>query len=472
MKADDVSSSLLIPGPSVYADHAKQATVSSSIGSDEKNTSDENVNNDLASGTNVQGDNSTSGTFTDFNHQGSFPVDEPLLKADKNGTISVQGCSHEEDRVGSIDNEKIVDVNDVACKLDVPLDVTTFSNNKDNVNCEFFYEINAVKCMKSGTSDFVSQDGNAGCSETIPCGNEQSCVFKSNGYDELPERYVEDPGKQIGFESGMLPPNFEGKRCVADRLEDVIISYGNPFENDKWLINSGNFDAETEDILTSFKLHCSSEGFSVVSSQTELKHPFLNSMNRINGLEIDPNVKVTKDDTDDHAPLNEDVVTSFALETSSSNEHSFNCKIDNNRSFEKKLVTRNGDEPPSAFDGNSNMASSSTLETLKAVEAGCKNPQLDIMSCDNDAAVGAYSTTGIIQGRSQGCVSDPLSSHIPNKFEKQGHDCVNNADKFCITKIAEGEQVEICENDEAFLSFSRNQVESGVGVTSGAWNNV
>ncbi|KAF7829948.1 Methyl-CpG-binding domain-containing protein 8 isoform A [Senna tora] len=443
MKAVDVASSLFSPSISVFPDHVKQATVSS-IGSDE------NVNNDLASGIKGQGVNNTGGTFANCNHQQSSVVDELPLRADKNGTISVLGCSPEKDRVGNIDNKKLVDDNDVACKLDVPLDVTTsFCNNKNNGNCEIFDEITAVQCLKSAISNFVED------SETIPCGNGESC-FKSNGY-------VEDPQKLIGFERGIFVPNFEGKSCGADKLEEVNISDGNPFENDEWLINSGNCNSETEDVLTSFKLHCSSEGFSVVPSQTELKHASINSMNRIDCLDIDPNVKVSKD-----------VVENFARETISLNEQSLTCKMDNplSRRFEENLVPPTGDEPLSAFDDNSIMVPSGTLETLKAVESGNKNPQLDIVISNNNAAVDAYSTTSIMQGRSQGCVSEPFSSSIRDKFEEQDHVGVNNADKFCSTEMAKGEQVKIYENDEAFLSFDRNQIESDVNVTNGAWNKI
>lgn len=480
MKTTDVANNLLIPNPTVYTDHVKQATTSSSIGSDERKTSDENVNDYPASGTKVQGDNTASGTCTNFSHQGSLFIDEEPLKADNKGTILVQGCSTE-DIVCYVDQEKLVNINevnvnefnDVASKLDVPVDLSTsFYSIKNNGNFEFFDEINAVKGMKSGISNFVSQDVDAGYSEIISCGNEQ-LFLKSNGY-ELPVGLIEDPGKQIVFESGVPAPNFEGERCAADRLEDMNISDGNPFENDKWLLSSGNSLSETEDVSTSLKLQCSWNGFPVISSQTELKHASANSMNNIGGLDIDPNVKVIKDVSDDHAPRNEDVMTSFALETSSLNEQSFNCKMDNqlSRSFEENSVTPTGDEPLSAFDNNSNMVSSGTLETLKVVEAGRKNPQLDSVSCNNDAAVDAYSTTSIVQGTSPGCVSAPFTGTVQNKFEEQGHDDVGNAKKFCLTEMPNSKQVEICDNDEAFLTFGRNQIESDVDVTSGAWNNV
>ncbi|XP_028757016.1 uncharacterized protein LOC114716211 [Neltuma alba] len=474
MKALNISSNLLIPSASAPVDHANQATLSSSIGSGEKKNSDENVNQDLVSGTKPGGDSAACGRmFTGFNHHGSLFIDERPLKANQNDKNAVQGCSPVDGKVGNEANEKLDEVHDVASRPDAHLDARNFSNNESNGNCEFIDEINAVKCMKSGSGNFVNQDGNTRCPETISCGNAQPFVFKSSGY-ELPVRLVEDFGEQIDFGSGKLPPNFEEKRRAADGLEDVNIKHGNLFENDRWLTNSGNCHLETEDVLNSFKLAGSSEGFSAAHSRIELKDVSVNSVKRIGGLDIDPNVKVIKDFNDDHTPHNEGVVTSFALETSSSKEQGFGCKIDSlfARSIEQNLVMPAGDEPPSAFDNNSNIAFSGTLDTLKTVEAACKNPPLDLVCCNNDAAADAYSTTSMIMGRSGGRVSSPLSSSIQNKFEGQGHDGVDNADKFCLTKVAKGDQVEVCENDEALLAFGRNQIESGVDMTSSGWKNV
>lgn len=447
MKDMNVSSNLHFSSTSVSTDLANRATLSSSIGSDE------NVNPDLASGTKL-GNSMACGIFTDFNHHRSLFIDEQPLKADHNDKTAAHGCSPEDDKVGNEVNEKLDEAKDAASGPDAPLGARNFSNNKSNGNCELIDEINAVKCMKSGIGNFVSQDGNARCPETISCGNAQPCVFRSSGF-EIPFRLMEDLGEQINFGSGKLPPNFEEKRCATDGLEDVNIRRGSPFENDRWLTNSGNCHTET-DVLSSLKLPGSSEGFSAVHSHIELKDVSVNSMNTIDGLDIDPNVKVIKDVNDDLASHNEDVVTSFALEMSSSKKQSFGCQIDSSftRSIEINLVVpTGGDEPHSAFNNNSNIVFSGTLDTLTTAEEVCKNPQLDIVSGNNDAAVDACSTASIVIGRSDGCVSNPLSSSVQNKFEEQAHDGVDNADKFCLTKVAKGDQVEICENDEGIPSI-------------------
>lgn len=360
VKAVNISSNLLNPSASVSTGHANLAILSPSIGSVGKNISDENVHHDLVS-------------------DRSLIFNEQPLKDNQNDKTAVQNFD---------------EVNDVAFRPDAPLDVRNFSN----------YESNSVKCMESGVGNVVDQDGNAGCPKTSSYGNAQPLVNKCSGH-ELPVRLV-DVGEQIDFGSSKLPPNFQEKRCAADGLIDVNIRHERPFENDRWLTNSGNCDSETVDVLNSFKLPGSSESFSAVHSHVEPNNVGHNSINSIDGLNVDPNVKVVREDNDDHASHNEDAVTSFALDMSSSNEQSFGCQTNSSlcRSIEKKLVVPVGDEPPFASNNNSDIVSSGTLD----------------VSCNNDAAVDAYSTTNIIMGRSDGCASNPVSSSTQNKFQEQG----------------------------------------------------
>jgi hypothetical protein len=99
--------------------HEKQATISSSIETGKRNTSDGCLNGDRAMDFEL-GD-TTSGAFGVSDH----PADDKLQqKANKNDVNSYQGCSLSEDRVYNVCNVEYIGAivaSDAACNLYIPL---------------------------------------------------------------------------------------------------------------------------------------------------------------------------------------------------------------------------------------------------------------------------------------------------------------------------------------------------------------
>ncbi|TKY74376.1 Methyl-CpG-binding domain-containing protein 8 [Spatholobus suberectus] len=488
MKTDANASYLSLVGACAHFNHEKQAPISSSIGS-------ENFNNDLALGCKL-GD-----ATGDFDHQ---TEDKELLKAYKNDGNSVQGCSLMEDRVCNVHNENLVGAGDAACNFYIPLVLSTpfFNNNSDNG--QISDEINVTTCIKGGISNVASQDRNTGCYETVPCGNEQAHVG-NNGLG-LSVKLVEENIQKISFESSLLAPNSEGKifasknledRHLISSLEDMEIRDGKAIKNDKQQIICSRDQAEIKDVPTNIKLRSSSEGCSLVSSQDELKHTCISNMDRTqtsmlkdsaeenifdsdlfsssidericvhsgyisnisfssctqdaseyDGFDFASDLKLTKDVNDNHILSNEEGVTRcFQGRSSLNDQHNM---MDNllHRSSQSNLFALTGNQHPSAFHDNVNNISDGTFDALKAVDAGCMEPQLGIVSCSN-IAVDAYTTASIMQGKSQGCVSVPFGGSILN-FEKQSDDGVNKANKSCLPEKAQNE-VEIFQTDSMGL---------------------
>ncbi|XP_061345942.1 uncharacterized protein LOC133291657 [Gastrolobium bilobum] len=379
----DANSSLCLASTSMNSHDEKQATISSSIGSEKLNTADGNLNSDLALGFKL-GD-TTSGAFGDLDHQ---TEDKQPLNAERNDANSVQGHSLAEDRVCNVSNENFVgaiEASDGACNLYIPLVFTTpFPYNNSGI-CQFSDERNAVTCIKSGMSNFAGQDRNNGCFGTAPCGNEQAHL-DNNGLG-ISQRFLEEHIHKKGFESSMPAPNSEGKifagnnledRHLISSLKDMEMDDGKPVEDEKQKIISSRDQSEIKDISTNVKLQSSSEGCSLVPSQNELKYTSINSTDRtktsmlkdsavgtcilsgsINnvsssactqdasesgGVDVAPNLKVAKDVCDNHIPPNVEVVTSYLQERNSSNDQ--NCKIDNllHISSESNLLTPTGNQ--------------------------------------------------------------------------------------------------------------------------------
>ncbi|RDX89257.1 Methyl-CpG-binding domain-containing protein 8, partial [Mucuna pruriens] len=484
MKTDADASYLSLAGASIHSSHEKQGPISSSIGSG-------NFKSDLALGCKL-GD-ITGGAFTDLDHQ---TEDKQLLKADKNDGNLVPGCSLVEDRVRNVCTEKLVgatEASDAACNLYIPLVFSTSFSNNNSDNGQFSDEINAATCIKGGISNFAIEDRNTGCFETVPCGNEQAHVDK-NGLG-LSVKLVEENIQKIGFESSMLAPNSEGKifagenledRHLISSLEDMEIRDGKAIKDDQQQIICSRDQAEIKDVSTNVKLQSSSEGCSHVSSQNELKHTSISNVDRTQtsilkdsaeenifdsdlfsssiderthvhsgymsnvsfssctqdaseygGFDFASDLKLTKDVSDNHILSNEEAVARCLQERSSLNDQ--NSMMDNllHRSSQSNLFALTGNQHPSAFHDNVNNISVGTFDGLKAVDAGCLDPQLGIISCSN-IAVDAYTTASIMQGKSQGCVSVPLGESILN-FEKRSDDGVNKANKSCLPEKAQNE---------------------------------
>lgn len=491
MKTDANASYLCVASTSIHSHHEKQATISLSIGTEKLNTSDGNLNCDLALDCKL-GD-TTSGAVRDSDCQ---TENKQPLKADKNDAHSVQGCSLAEDRVYDVGNEKLVgaiEASDAACNLYIPLVFTTpFSNNNSGID-QFSDEIDAVTCIKGGVSDFASQDKNTGCYESVPCGNEQVHVDE-NGLG-VSVTLVEDHVQKIDFESSMLVPNSEGKifagnnledRHLISSLEDMESNGGKLVKDDNQQIVSSVAQSEIEDVSTNVKLQCSSEGF-LVPSQNELKHTYMDMdgtqtsmlkdsaegiffyndlpsssnddgtcfhsgyVNNVSfsacpedasesgGVDFTPNLNVAKDVSDNHVPPNEEFVTSCLQKRSSLSDQI--CTIDNllHRSSESNLFTLTGNQHPAALHDNMKNVSVGTLDVLKPVDAGCMKPQLGIVSCSNVVAIDAHTSPRVMQGRSQGCLSVPLGGSILNQFDKQNDDGVDKANISCLSEKAKSE---------------------------------
>ena len=490
IKTDASASCLSLASTSVHSHHEKQATVSSSIGSEKLNTFDGNFNSSLRC---CKLGDTTSGAF-DYQTEDK----QPMMDGSNNAN-SVQGCSLEEDRV---QNQKMVDTieaSDAACSLYIPLVFpTTFPNNNSGF-CQLSDEI-AVTCVRSGISNFASDNRNTGCHETAPCGNVQAHV-DNNGHG-LSIRLVEDHRQKVGFGSSMLSPNSEGKKFAGSNLEyrhlvssqqDMEVSDGKPAKDDEQHFIFCGDQSEIKDVSTNVKLQSSYDGFSHAPSQKELKHMSINSSDRIQrfmpkdsavgkcfdsdlpidertcvpsgytrnvslgtctkdasefgGVDIAPTLSVAKNVSDNDAPPNEDLVTSCAQERISLNDQ--NCKMDNllHSSSRSNLLTPIGDEHSSVFDDNLNNISAGTFGALKAVDVGWKEPQLGIVSCSNDVAVDACTNASILQGRWQDCESVALGSSVLNLFDKQSNDGVNNANKSCLSENAKSEQVDILQTN-------------------------
>lgn len=455
MKTDANASCLHLASTSIHSLHDKQAIASSSIESEKLNSSDGNFNNDL--NLDCKLGETTGSAFRDFEHQAE---DKCLpLKADKNDTNLVKGCSVVEDRVRNVRNEKLVgaiESSNAACNLYIPLDFATpFSNDSSGI-CQFSDEINDITSIKSDMSNFASQDRNIGCYETISTGNEQAHV-DSNGHG-LSVRSVEDHRQKIGFESSMLASKPEGKifavnnledRHLISSLEDMEICDGKPVKDDNQQIVSTRYQSEYKDLPTIVKLHSSINSTDKAQTSmlkdsaegkcfdSDLPSPFIDDKTCVHSDYIN-NVSVSTFPQDASesggvvvAPdlkVAEDVVTSCVQERSSSTDQ--NCKMDY---LLHNMSTLDDNEHPSAFDNNVSNISAGTIDALRAVDAGCKKPQLAIVSSSD--AVDAYT----MQGRSQGCISVPLAGSILNRFNEQSDDGVNNAHKSCSPEKAKSE---------------------------------
>ncbi|KAG5018952.1 hypothetical protein JHK87_014807 [Glycine soja] len=492
MKTVANASYLSSAGAPIDSSHEKQPLVSSSIGS-------ENFISDLALGCKL-GD-ATGGAFRDFDHQ---TEDKQLSKADKNDENSVQECSLVEDRACNENSEKLVGVvesSDAACNLYIPLVFSTPFSNNNSDNGQLSDEINASTCMKGGVSNFASHDRNTGCHETVSCGNVRAHV-DNNGLG-LSVKLVEENIQKPSFESSMLAPNSEGKILAGKNLEDTNhissledteIRDGKAVKDDKQQVICSRDQTEIKDVSTDVKLQSSSEGCSLVSSHNEL-NTSKNNMDKTQtselkdsaeenifdsdlfsssiderthvhsgyisnvsfsscthaseygGFDFASDLKLAKDVSDNHILSNEEAVTRCLQERSSLNDQ--NSMMDNmlHRSSESNLFALTGNQHSCAFHDNVNI-SDGTFDALKAVDAGCMEPQLGIVSCSN-IAVDAYTTASIMQGKPQGCVSVPLGGNILN-FEKPSDDGVNKANKSCLPETAQNE-VEIFQTESMGL---------------------
>lgn len=473
-----------LAGASIHSSQENQAPISSLVGS-------ENFHSDLALGCKL-GD-TAGGAFRDVDHQ---TEDKQLLEADKNDENSVQGCSHVEDRVCNVHSEKLVgaiEASDTACNLYIPLVFSTsFSNNNSDTG-QFSDEINAATNIKGGgISNVDSQDRNTGCYETVPCENEQ--VHVDNNGLGLSVNLVEDDIQKMSLESSMLAPNSEGKifadenledRHVSSSLEDMEIRDEKAIKDDKQQIICSRDQAEIKDVSANVKLQSSSEGCSLVSSQNELEHTSISHIDKTQtsmlkdsaeenifdsdlfsssidertcihsgyvsnvsfssctqdaseygGFDFASDLKLTKDVSDSHILSNEGDVTRCLQERSTLNDQNSMMDI----SSQSNLLAQTGNQHPSDFHDNVNNISDGTFDALKAVDAGCMEPQLGIVSCSN-LAVDAYTTASIMQGKSHGCVSVPLGGSILN-FEKQSDDGVHKANKSCLPDKAQNFQTD------------------------------
>lgn len=473
---------------SIHSGQENQLPISLSVGSG-------NFNSDLPLGC-KSGD--ASDDFRGFDHQ---TEDKKLLEADKNDGSSVQGCSHVNDIVCNVGNEKLVgaiESTDAACNLYIPLVFSTPFSTNNSDNGQISEDINAATCIEGGISNFASQDKNTRCPESVPCG------VDNNGLG-LSVKLVEESTQKISFDSSTLAPNSEGQIFAGKRLEDrhlissqedMEIADDKVINDDKKLIVCGTDRAEFKDVFTDVKLQSSSEGFSLVTSHCELKHASLSNMDRTQtselkdsaeenifdsdlfsssidertcvhsgyisnvpfssctqdaveygGFDFSSDLKLTKDVSDNHILSNEDAVTRCLQERSSLNDQ--NSMMGNllHRSSQSNLFALTPNQHPSAFHDNVNICDG-TFDALKGVDAGYMEPQLGIVSRSN-IGVDAYTTASIMQGNSQGCVSVPLGGSILN-FEKKSDDGVNKANKPCLSEKAQNE-VEIFQTDSMGL---------------------
>ncbi|WJX32702.1 methyl-CpG-binding domain-containing protein [Trifolium repens] len=223
--------------------HEKQATISSSIETGKRNTSDGCLNGDRAMDFEL-GD-TTSGAFGVSDH----PADDKLQqKANKNDVNSYQGCSLSEDRVynqsaghiptggmkidanasshkkkqatmsSSIGTAKLNSSNrkpdrilvlglkaiDVACNHRISDFRAPISNSSCSIN-----RFSDERCLKGGVSIIDGQDKSTGCYETAPNGNERVPV--GGHVLGFSTTLVESHIQKIGSENSMLVPNSEGK---------------------------------------------------------------------------------------------------------------------------------------------------------------------------------------------------------------------------------------------------------------------
>ncbi|KAK7410519.1 hypothetical protein VNO78_01355 [Psophocarpus tetragonolobus] len=479
MKTDASANYLSLAGASIHASHEKILPISSSIGS-------ENFNSDLALSCKL-GD-ATGGSFRDFDHQ---TEDRQLLKADKNGN-SIQGSSFVEDRVCNVRSEKLVganESNDAACNLYIPLVFSTPVSNNNSDNGQFSDEINAATCVKGGISNIANQDRYTGCYETVPCGNEPACVDKDGS--GLSVKLVEENIQKITFESSTLAPNSEVKIFGGENLEDrhLISSLGGmeirdgSINNDKQPIISSRDQAEIIDVSANVKQQASISNMdraqtselkdsdenifdsdlfnSSISERTCVHSGYINNVSfssctqdasEYGGFDFASDLKLAKDVSDNNILSNEEAVTRCLQERS--------CLNDQNSMMDDNLFALTGNQP-SAFHDNLNI-SDGTFDALNAVDAGCLEPQLGIVSCSN-IAVDTYTAASIMQGNSQGCVSIPLGGSILN-FENQNDDGVNRTNESCVPEKAQN-AVEIFQTDSMGNNFLIKCVSSSAKCT-------
>ncbi|KAI4307401.1 hypothetical protein L6164_030597 [Bauhinia variegata] len=408
MKSDGVASSSHIPCTSICIDLERQATVAASIGSEKQSTFNEIVNDYLASKVKIR--NTASGNVTDLNCEASLlSEDHQTLDGDKNDTNSVLGPFSEVGIDCKLHNERFVDVNradDIS--LVIPI---SFSNNKSTGSYECSDETNGIKCIKDGINNFVSQDVNVACYETVTCVNEQACLGENSGHGPS-SRSVEDSRHQIGKKcSGS---SIEDGHLITS-LEDMKISDQKRFEDERGRIISGNCHSETKKVSSRAEVISCSQGSSIVPSQNELECASVNSKNgvltsmttdsaggkcsdnglsnsstdertcaasnnvnsvsctstqdvsKFGGIDVAPNVKATVDFGDNHATQNDYVVTSCTQERSSLNEKSFNIELENpsHGSSEENLLIPTGNLHPNVFDDQNHGDSGADVQTKK-----------------------------------------------------------------------------------------------------------
>ncbi|CAK8566350.1 unnamed protein product [Lathyrus sativus] len=370
--------------------HEKQATISSPNGTEKRNTSDGNLNGDLAAMDCELGD-ATNGAFGVSDH----PTDDKLpLKADTNDANSVQESFLSEDRVY---NQSVGPIPTGGMKIDA--------------NTSSHQEKQATMSSSIGT----------GWDETVPNGNEQ-VRFGDNGLG-LSATLVENHIQKIASESSMLVPNSQDI-STNGKLQFCPEGSLVPSQNELNHTSIESMDREQTFVLKDSaganKNYNDFPGSSTDERTWDHNDEYMNNISfdpwqqdaPVSGeIDFTPNLYVTNGVSDNHGLPLDEVATSCLQKMSSLNDQI--CTMDNllHRRSESNLFTVAESQHPSARHDNIKNISDGASVAVKHVD---------------DAS------SRVLQGRSQSV--SPGGSML-NQFDKKNDDGVNNGNTSCLSGI-------------------------------------
>ncbi|XP_050880586.1 methyl-CpG-binding domain-containing protein 8 isoform X4 [Lathyrus oleraceus] len=366
--------------------HEKQATISSPIGAEKRNTSDGKLNGDLEAMDCELGD-ATNGAFRVSDH----PTDDKLpLKADKKDANSVQESFLSEDRVY---NQSVGPIPTCGMKIDA----------------------NTSSHQRQAT---LSSSIGAGCYKTVPYGNEQVRVG-DNGLG-LSATLMENHIQKIASESSMLVPNSQDI-STNGKLQFCPEGSFVPSQNELNHTSIESMDREQtfelKDSAGAKKNYNDLPGSSTDEKTWDHNDEYMDNISFdpwqqdapvSDVIDYTPNLYVTNGVSDDHALPLDEVATSSLQKMSSLNDQI--CTMDKllHRRSESNLFTVAGSQPPSALHDNMNNISAGAFGAVKHVDASPR----------------------VLQGGSQ---SVSPGGNMLNQFDKKNDDGVNNGNTSCLS---------------------------------------
>ncbi|XP_058787717.1 methyl-CpG-binding domain-containing protein 8-like isoform X2 [Vicia villosa] len=320
--------------------HEKQTTISSSIGTEKRNTSDGNLNGDLAAMDFELGD-ATNGAFRVSDH----PTDNKLrLEADNNDANSVQECFLSEDRVY---NQSVGSIPTGDMKIDA--------------NTSSHQEKQATMSSSIGT----------GWNETVLYGNEQ--VRDGDNELGLSTTLMENHIQKISSESGMLVPN---SQHISTNGKLQFCSEGSlvPSQNELSHTSIESMDREQTSVLKD-SAEATLNYNDLPGSSTD---DYMNNISfdpwqqdaPVSGvIDFTPNLYLTNGFGDNHAPPLDEVTTSCLQKMSSMKDQI--CTMDNmlHKRSESNLSTVAGNQHPSALHDYTDDISAGTFGAVKHIDA-------------------------------------------------------------------------------------------------------